>query len=1010
MSYKKSGIDQPTNDSVIGRTARLPGISKIPVFGVDSPLRSQELIDYDRPLQNQNALLKDDGSVVTAIRVQPANLSTADPDEWENRVDRLSSILGSAVSGKIQWYNPVRSVNYEDRRETYDEAARSFESATDVDAMADVLADLSEERAAVVHQYEDTTTVREYYVLVEVDPDDTMFGRMDGAGFSNLYGIKNVMLWWKMRDIDDDDPERLATALNTLFSRAKKLSNSLGSIEGINSYRVSSAEFSKVVSNYYTSDDVYSISNFKDLVRQSPILSDTDVMTAGESAQELEYTHITNIERDDDTDGETGYGGKDDVDIGDTQKKANDLTDDIAAPPSTTEMERNAGIDTGLAADEEELSEMFKSILAPEEFDRSDAQKILLDGDQYVQTLRIRDWPKNPQHGLLESILNYSAPGVETFVTTHLHGNDDEKAQRDLSAYIDICDDKLEKYRKSDYDWLYPRWLVDKRKQDKTEAEDILSTLRNTKYGMFDSNTYIQARSPDPNKLQEAVDSIESCLADVGARAKVMSYNQETGFRSVAPVVDDKGGEPTKMLGDGVASLFSWSSHNLWEKGGVSMGLHRDRSEPTVFDLWARDAGFSIGVFGIVGSGKTTTTKRLLLRYKLLEDWQSMARSSRGSFDDSTLMVCIDPLQEFAGLCQLFGGERVVIGGDTNINPLYYEEVSDEKREIIGGDTARIDAERRAMSFIESFYEQHETSLGDSGKRGVWEKALSISFDNGGSGMESPTLGHTLDIIRDIIENADAYVDERIEEESARKETAEDLKKTAIEIINNDVEAFKEGGNFENLTKQTDIDLSNEQFVYLDLQRYEQEQNTAALLMQLLMDQVYEQAKSRDGKTILSMDEAHYLLNNTANMESLKQITLHHRHHDLSLIFSTQAMGEFFSSSGGLTSAGEVIFDNLATRIYHFNNEIDDEWADELELTNAEHDFIQNARTGSSGCAEALLQIKQEGTYPIQVDMGDNMNPREFAITEYDPTDHGESLRDYIRDYGDGVCQWRWTQ
>ena len=453
------------------------------------------------------------------------------------------------------------------------------------------------------------------------------------------------------------------------------------------------------------------------------------------------------------------------------------------------------------------------------------------------------------------------------------------------------------------------------------------------------------------------------------------------------------------MLGDGLAALIPWTSHNLIEPDGVEIGTHGDRCEPTVMDLMNRDTGYNVGIFGTIGSGKTTTLKELLMRLKLT--------------NDEFTLVMTDPLEEFAGMCEAFRGKRVVIGGETSINPLHIEPTPEEKLSEVGASTPFKDANRRFISFIETFYDLENLDLGK--KRGVWQIAGKQAYQNAGisrdpatHGNESPTLTHVLGVLYDIINTPEEYVNAAIDED---EDAIDDLKRRAIAIVNSDIGPFEEGGVYQHLTGPTDIDISDSDVLYLDLQNYEGEQKTG-LMMQLLVSQIYEQAKVSPNPTIMAMDESHYMLKNSTDLAFLKQAIRHSRHHDLSLMFSTQSVGEFFAEqedgSTELTNDAKIIIDNMSVQIFHYLKEMNEVWASEFGLSQNEMEFVQNADPGkeAAGYSEALLCVDTQGAYPLKVEMSHDLNPKEFALNQYDPSEHGSDLEAYLKERTAG---WSWT-
>ncbi|HET7322862.1 MAG TPA: helix-hairpin-helix domain-containing protein, partial [Halococcus sp.] len=384
-----------------------------------------------------------------------------------------------------------------------------------------------------------------------------------------------------------------------------------------------------------------------------------------------------------------------------------------------------------------------------------------------------------------------------------------------------------------------------------------------------------------------------------------------------------------------------------------------------------------------------------------------------------TDVVVIDPLQEYAGLCEVFDGERVVIGGDTAINPFHIEPTPPEKLAEVGRNTPYKDAIRRDMDFVESYYALE--GLEDfSDKRGTWERAIKIAHKRKGIRMdptthdnESPTLPDVREVFVDMAQSATDFVDDDLEDVEKAVADRED---TAITILNNDLEPFRENGKYEHLTRQTDLDIGETGFLYLDLQQYENEQDSGGLMMELLVSQVYEQAKVHDHPSMLAIDESHYMLRRSSSMEALKQASRHGRHYELSLGFGTHSLKEFFDESGDgdetqLTDNAEIIINNMAFMLFLYNDEMNEDWAGELGLTEREMKYVQNAMPGNEerGYSQALLKVDEKGCYPLHIEMSEDLNPREFALLRYDQSNHPNDLAEYLEAFDDS-CAWSWTE
>jgi hypothetical protein len=188
--------------------------------------------------------------------------------------------------------------------------------------------------------------------------------------------------------------------------------------------------------------------------------------------------------------------------------------------------------------------------------------------------------------------------------------------------------------------------------------------------------------------------------------------------------------------------------------------------------------------------------------------------------------------------------------------------------------------------------------------------------------------------------------------------------------------------------------------------------------MELLLKEMYEQAKTSSEPLMMLIDEASYMLKNSANLESLKQAHRHSRHYDLAIGLFTQSVSEFFAETSGddgqtetLTESAEVIFQNQSRQIYHYLKEMDEDRGQEIGLSEHAVNYIQDADPGEAGkgWSDALLDIDQKGSYPLRVVMTDEMNPREFALYEYDAANDRTDLKAFLEDYcADSDEQWDW--
>jgi hypothetical protein len=1010
-----SGIDQPENETRLRSVLNaLPLRSRLfsnrfydaPVDPdvVEGDQRPQDITPIKKAYRGEYAIECEDGSFIGAIRVTPANLSTSDSGEWKQNVLQLATIITSSVSFDAQMAETMRAVDYRDRLEAYRERTsdlrqRALELAddesggedSDATLAAETLADIAEERAATVNIYNETTLIREHYVIVKVDPTEAAkTTSSDRGGIESVPYFGDYITQRRLQK-QRDSAEHTETMLDLLRQRLDSLANKLGTLDDISTTRLSSVTYSQVIADYYQTANVYANADFGALIRESPVPGEYE-----DPEHDVSHEHVR------------GTGATSRSSWSRPSVSADGGTALSAGAQPTGRIKQLIEDSPMPILSDEERNERYKSLLTPERIDPTpDPSHITLDPNGetvHSATIWVDEWPDIPKDGMLREIFAYGKPGVDVTVSTHLTGLDKSDAKSDLRNKVNSLQAKWKDAEKKDH------ITADRKKRNYETAKDVKDALEDSDHGLFDVGCYITVQASELDDLNETVNAIKTRLSEAPAHARGIraDYNHLAGFRSTAPVAEDHLDRRVQMRGDGLAALFPYANNNLAEPGGIEVGTHENRQEPTIlniFDPKHRSTGYDFGIIGKKGSGKTITMGEVVHRQKLKHP--------------ETDVVVIDPLQEYAGLCELFDGERVVIGGDTAINPFHIEPTPPEKLAEVGRDTPYKDAIRRDMDFVESYYDME--GLEDfSDKRGTWERAIKIAhkrkeitMDPNTHDNESPTLLDVRDVFVDMAQSASDFVDDDLEDVEKAVSDRED---TAITILNNDLEPFSENGKYEHLTRQTEIDMEESGFLYLDLQQYENEQDSGGLMMELLVSQVYEQAKVHDHPSMLAIDESHYMLRRSSSMESLKQASRHGRHYDLSLGFGTHSLKEFFDESGDgnetqLTDNAEIIINNMAFMFFLFNDEMNEEWAGELGLSEREMDYIQTAKPGNEerGYSEALLKVDEKGCYPLHIEMSDDLNPREFALLRYDQSNHPNDLGEYLERFDDS-CAWSWAE
>jgi hypothetical protein len=993
----ESRLAQPTNDSLLGRIARLPLVRHWPLIGAGEYAPTQDLVVHERPYRGEYAIQRDDGGLIAAIRVFPIPLRL-ESDEAKRKVERaVADALEVAIEYDAQWYSPQRVADFSTRRQQWSQREQSFrDQASTLSRQIDVvrkqtLADLCGEKAAIINLHEDTKQVREYYILVSVDAGEGVTDRSaEKGGLGSIPGVGHLVEKKRLRDADVDD--QIETLIRKLERRVNNLTTELNRVENISTQKLSAIEFSEQIADYYRGVNVRDHDDFSSCVRSAPVPNGQD---AGDPEHDTSYGHITNRER--------GGAPSDSLTAPDgglttAPSAASQADTDATAAASAQARALNDETLVGGVDDADDLSWRYKSLLAPDSYSRQSDHGII-DDEYYTQTLEIRDWPAVPTRGFLDPLSSFTMPGVDLTLSTHLTGEDSRQAERELAEAADSIKDKVRSFAKSK--WV-PELFTEKALQKFGEVKSVQQAVSNSEYGLYSSQTFLEVRAPSTETLDTAVSRIRSRLQDSSADAKPLKHNHRLGYRTVAPACQNYVGGNTKMTGDGLARLIPWTARNLLESGGIELGLNEHTGDPIVLNLMNRETGFNVGFWGNLGAGKTITMTRVLLHSKLR--------------NPDMPVVIIDPLQEFEGLTWLFDGDHVVVGSDTGINVMQIDPIPPEQLRQMDARSPKRQAIRRVMDFVRSYYEYMGIPFGE--KQGTWRTAVKEAYARKGitddpttHDRPSPTLRDVFAIFEDMVHSPEDFLRAALADVDHSKH---EMKKQADAILRNDIGALDEGGEFEHLSKPTDIDVENIDVLYLDLQQYENK-STAGLMMGPLLSAIYSQARDIDEPMLFGIDEFHYMLRNSSSLETLKQMYRHSRHSDISIMTATQSVSEFFAETDNgsqqLTKSAQTLTKLMSVQIFHYLKEMNDDWAEEFGLSDDEQEFIANADTGDP-TAEALLRVDKEGSFALDVQMSDELNPREFAVAQYDPTDHGDDVLDYLANYtdqnGNDVTEWTW--
>ncbi|MFB6284017.1 MAG: VirB4 family type IV secretion system protein [Halobacteria archaeon] len=935
--------------------------------------RTQDMVDIKKIYKNRDAVMRTDDKLVGAVKVEPANMALTTPQRWQANVNAFADFVNNSVEWPFQIYStttdfPIDNFVEQRRRRLEDEDVQDNPVFRElIEYWLDWYPEELELRG---------THLREYYILIPVGREDVTGGEREERSVGEKLGGIPVLGWFFGSSEGLTESQIKSRMFNELDERLGLVENQgIRNIDGCKAMRADSAELARILIDYWTSEGDYGdydqVIRSKPVVTGSPDLRDPEEIREDEedagSEDEVEETPEESEEEDGDE--EEGCGGfwifggsggdEEEQEMNDeeegSERDVDEWSDDEWGDAEEYQEALQADDDEFIETVLDDIEELQKGALAPGEMEFEPSAAKL--GKEWTKTMWAEGYPDQPSNGFLERL--FTQPGIESDVSIHVDPRDTTKAQLELKNRVGTLEAEYERKKE--------RRDVDARgvQKDLEDAEEMYDVVRNTPTGVFDVSMYVTVRSENRESLDSVSDQTRATLKRAPANITPVTAvrRQDEALRSNSPVCLDMMNKKAAMMGGAIGAMFPFSSSTLIEESGVEYGVHAMNGSPLIADRFRRDVGYNALVIGNIGSGKSFATKLNLIR--------------TAAQDEDSILVMLDPLKGFVGVNEALGGERVIVGGNVGLNPLELRETPDHVLDETGGELDPFaDKLKDVMSFFESYFDMRDNPLEE--RRGTLENAVKQAYHRNGiyrdpetHSNQSPTIPDVIDVLKHMAEDPDEYSLSESERER------EKIERNAAELLIG-LEPFTEGGEFENLSKPTEVDIKGSKVVYLDLQQQETRGGTG-LMMQLLFNAVYEMAKERVGKRVIfAIDEARYIMKDASNLAFLEQAVRHSRHYDLSIQFITQTVDEFFAQD-----ESEAIADNCSIKLLQRIEGMDEELGDELDLTPQQQNYVRNAMAGDeeAGYSEALLGVAGEGWYPIHV----RANDLETAIIDYDP-------------------------
>jgi len=617
---------------------------------------------------------------------------------------------------------------------------------------------------------------------------------------------------------------------------------------------------------------------------------------------------------------------------------------------------------TGLLYEEGDRSPVARMSVAPEYVEGfEDHAKIRTNSGEefFTRTLIISSYPDRVNYGWLDKLFSsgLDATGVDVRTTYHIWPRDPETMMGQLNQRATRLTSSIRRKQKEG------KINTMEEEQQRQKVNQLRDRLSKGSTKIFDFALYIQIVASDKEALDDGTEEAKQFFAQSNARVSPLIDRQIDAFRTGAPLGQDKVRKTQIMDQQSLGTTFPFIEPTRVQPTGVLLGFHHTTNSPVIVDRFEL-SGHNALVSGKIGSGKSYLSKLMMWRRLMM--------------DPETELMIIDPVGGFGDMVEAIGGQVITVDKDTVINPL---EIKEAKKQAGEMDDNPYDMKIRSVMGMFKTHFSGERSL-SKGQEGVLRRAIKFAYLEKGitknprtHSRENPTIQNVIDILTEMANGRDPQtfldVDEEmmkyvgivdtegVEESEAVKKNKERESGYAHQVLLG-LEEFTPGGQRNNLNGKTNINL-DARVVQFNLENVV-DANSAGLIMHIMLDYLFQRTKSSRGRSLITIDEAHYMFGSEAATEVLNTFVRHSRHYQSGVTLISQTVDEFMEGKA------KEIYDQCDIRILMRHEDIGAEAMDALGLEAPERDFVLGAQAGNTADhSECLLITTDNGKRRMRV-------------------------------------------
>lgn len=637
-----------------------------------------------------------------------------------------------------------------------------------------------------------------------------------------------------------------------------------------------------------------------------------------------------------------------------------------------SESGKDAGAPTGVLDEEEDRAPVARMNVAPESVEEQDDYVTITPstGEKfYARTLIISSYPDRVNYGWLDKLFSsgLETTGADVRTTYHIWPRDPETMMNKLNQRATRLTSTI---RRKQSDGKINTMEEEQQREKVNQLRDRLSK-GSTK--IFDFALYVQVIGDDQEALDDGTEEVKQMFAQSNARVTPLIDRQLDAFRAGAPLGQDRIRKTQIMDQQSLGTTFPFIEPTRVQPTGVLLGFHHTTNSPVIVDRFEL-SGHNALVSGKIGSGKSYLSKLMMWRRLMM--------------DPETELMIIDPVGGFGDMVEAIGGQVITVDKDTVINPL---EIEEAKGNVEDMEEDPYDMKIRSVMGMFQTHFSGNRSL-SKGEEGVLRRAIKFAYLEKGitknprtHSRESPIIQDVIEILKemangnhpqdflDISDDMMKYVgivgDEK-GDNSAMQKNKERESGYAHQVLLG-LEEFTPGGQRHNLNGKTNIDL-NARVVQFNLENVV-DANNAGLFMHIILDYLFQRTKSNAGRSLITVDEAHYMLGADGATDVLNTFVRHSRHYKSGVTLISQTVDEFMEGKA------KEIYDQCDIRVLMRHEDLGDDAMDALGLEPPERAFVLGAQAGNTADhSECLLITTDNGKRRMRV----YSNPFEHHVVD----------------------------